>query len=132
MKLDRFRTPSEAPLFSLTAMIDVLFLMIICLVMGANFDPVASVTLPESSGGPLAEGTLRIELRADGVLLLAGRPLALQETLELLRRRNPRSVLLLPDRKLDVGSLFRLYDQLGRELDVPISVGVLPPTPSTQ
>ncbi len=128
MKLDRFRVEPESPFFSLTAMIDVLFLMIIFLVLGANFDSVASVELPASRGGKAAEGMIRVELPADGGALLDGRPMDERQTVSALRRRSPRAVLLLPDRRLSVDALFRWYDLLGRELGVPVSVGVNPPT----
>ncbi len=128
MKLDRFRDTAEAPLFPLTAMIDVLFLMIIFLVLGANFDPVASVDLPESRGGLVEQAVLRVEIRADDSLLLQGRAMAPDEALDELRLLAPRSVLLLPDRKLEVGRLFRWYDRISRSLDVPVSVGVRPPS----
>ena len=128
MKLDRFRMEPESPFFSLTAMIDVLFLMIIVLVLGANFDSVVSVELPEARGGKVGDGLIRLELPADGGALLGGRRMDEQQTVSALRRRLPRSVLLLPDRRLSVDALFRWYDLLGHELGVPVSVGVSAPT----
>ncbi len=128
MKLDRFREAQAAPVFPLTAMIDVLFLMIIFLVLGANFDPVATVNLPEAQGGPTAPGVLRVELDADGRLIHENRRLGTGQALQLLRPLAPRSILLLPDRRLSVEHLFRWYDLLISELGVPVSVGVLPPS----
>lgn len=128
MKLDRFRGQPETPLLPLTAMIDVLFLMIIFLVLGANFDSVVSVELPEARGGAVGENMLRVELPLTGGLMLEGRLLKEGRAVEALRRRAPRSVLLLPHRKLSVERLFHWYDLLGRALDVPVSVGVNPPT----
>ena len=127
MKLDRFRESSENPLFSLTAMIDVLFLMIIFLVLGANFDPVLSVDLPEAVGGAVKDTVVRVEIRVDGRLILDGRVLPSNEELEILRSRSPRSILLLPDRRLEVDKLFRWFDSLRRKLGIQVSVGVLPP-----
>lgn len=128
MKLDRFRGQPETPLLPLTAMIDVLFLMIIFLVLGANFDSVVSVELPEARGGAVGENMLRVELPLTGGLMLEGRLLKEGRAVEALRRRAPRSVLLLPHRELSVERLFHWYDLLGRALDVPVSVGVNPPT----
>ena len=128
MKLDRFRDPAETPHFPLTAMIDVLFLMIIFLVMGANFDSTAAVELPEARGGAPMPGMLRVELAQDGALLFQGRRLQPGEALQALRPLAPRSILLLPDRRLSVERLFRWYDLLGGGLGVPVSVGVLPPS----
>ena len=129
MKLDRFREAGETPHFPLTAMIDVLFLMIIFLVLGANFDPVATVDLPRAFGGAPAPATLRVELAADGTLLYKGRRLGSAAALEVLRPLRPRSILLLPEKRLSVEELFRWYDLLGKELGVPVAVGVLPPSP---
>ncbi len=128
MRLDRFRDAPETPAFPLTAMIDVLFLMVIFLVLGANFDPVASVELPEARGGAAGPAMLRVELNAQGALLLEGRALEPAEALQALRPLAPRSILLLPDRRLSVERLFRWYDLLAGELRVPVSVGVLPPS----
>jgi biopolymer transport protein ExbD len=128
MKLDRFREPPETPSFPLTAMIDVLFLMVIFLVLGANFDPVASVKLPEARGGAVGPAMLRVELTADGNLLFEGQSFGPEAALKSLRAIAPRSILLLPDRRLSVERLFRWYDLLAGELEVPVSVGVLPPS----
>ena len=127
MKLDRFRDESATPLLPLTAMIDVLFLMIIFLVLGANFDSVVSVELPEARGGPVAERVLRVELPVSGGLMLEGQTLDDVQALQALRSRAPRSILLLPHRELSVDRLFHWYDLLGKALDVPVAVGVRPP-----
>lgn len=108
-------------------MIDVMFLMIIFLVLGADFDPVVSVDLPRAGGGEPAQAALRLEIRADGSLMLEGSPLPEETALESLRGLAPRSIMLLPARRLEVDKLFRWYDLLGRGLNVPVSVGVLPP-----
>ena len=129
MRLDRFRDPAEAPPFPFAAMIDVLFLMIIFLVLGANFDSVQSVTLPSGKGAPEREAPARVELLADGGLLLGGAALSAEEVIERLKRQPSSSVLLLPDRNVSVGRLFALYGRLEAELAVPVRVGVLPPSP---
>ena len=129
MKLDRFRDQEEAPLFPFAAMIDVLFLMIIFLVLGANFDSVQSVTLPSGRGALEREARVRVELLADGGLLLGGAVLSAEELIERLKRQSPSSVLLLPDRNVSVGRLFGLYERLESELAVPVRVGVQPPSP---
>ena len=127
MKLDRFRGAPETPLLPLTAMIDVLFLMIIFLVLGANFDSVVTVELPEARGGAVQDKMLRVELPATGGLVLEGRLLDSALAVGALRARQPQSILLLPDRELSVDRLFHWYDLLGKALDVPVSVGVNPP-----
>ena len=134
MKLDRFRGEPETPLFPLTAMIDVLFLMIIFLVLGANFDSVVSVELPQASGGGVGDAVIRVELPSGGGLRLNGglmddRLLDEKAAVQALRRLSPQSILLLPHRDLSVNELFRWYDLLGKALDVPVSVGVRPPQP---
>ena len=128
MKLDRFRPKAEAPLLPLTAMIDVLFLMIIFLVLGANFDSVVSVELPEARGGAVRDEVLRVVLPATGGLLLEGRLLNAGQAVKSLSRLAPQSILLLPHRELSVEKLFQWYDLLGKALDVPVSVGVKPPS----
>jgi len=137
MKLDRFRDPTEVPLVPLAAMIDVLFLMIIFLVLGANFDPTASVELPEATGSEVPQGVARVELRSDGSLWLEGKKLSTPqatptqqaEALQAVRALAPRAVLLMPDGALDVKTLFRWYEILQTGLKVPVSVGVQPPAP---
>ena len=47
MNLDRFREEPSPPFFPLMALIDILFLMIIFLVLGASFDSVATVSFHE-------------------------------------------------------------------------------------
>ena len=128
MKLDRFRSAEgEAP-FPLTAMIDVLFLMIIFLVLGANFEQTEQVRLPEARGEPGAmEAVVAVALRADGTLLLDGEALSYDALVPALRQRAPERILLLPDQQAAVGVLFRWYERLRRDLRVPVRVGVRPP-----
>ncbi len=128
MRLDRFRALDETPSFPLTAMIDVLFLMIIFLVLGANFDSTVSVELPRARGSEPRGAALRVELPVDGSLLLDGARLSPAQAVQALRALAPRSILLLPDRRLSVGGLLRWYDLLGGALRVPVSVGVQPPS----
>ena len=128
MKLERFRRAPEAPALSLTAMIDVLFLMIIFLVLGANFEQVASVALPKAHGDPsAAPGALTLVLRGDGVLLLEGVPLPAGEAVARLRVRGASSLLILPERSGRVDDLFRWVDLLQLGLGIPVRVGVQPP-----
>ena len=127
MRLDRFKTSEETPLVPLAAMIDVLFLMIIFLVLGASFDPVVSVSLPHATGGEPAPDVVRVELRMDGQLSLEGKVLPEAETLEILRRTPASTILLLPDGKTPVELLFCWYERLQQELGIPVSVGVRPP-----
>ncbi len=129
MKLDSFRSSPEMTLFSLTAMIDVLFLMIIFLVLGANFESSESVTLPEAHGQPTQESAARLVLRPGGLLFLEGRQISPGRVIATLKDRLPKSVLLLPDRKVQVGRLFRLYNRLESQLGIPVRVGVRPPSP---
>jgi biopolymer transport protein ExbD len=130
MRFERFRHQEESPTIPLTSMIDVLFLMIIFLVMVANFDAIQGVTLPEAQGTATGDRELvSVVLRADGALLLDGEALPPEETIARLKAHHPRSVLLLPDRRTEVGTLFRWYDRLGRELRVPVQVGVRQPAP---
>ncbi len=141
MKLDRFQPAEETPFFPLTALVDVLFFMVIFLVLGASFDTVETAALPEAQGalpeaqGALPEaqgaqveaGALAVQLLADGSLALDGRPLPAPEAVALLRSRHPQRLLLLPDPRGDIGSLFRWVDRLQRELGIEVRVGVRPP-----
>ncbi len=130
MKLDRFRQETETPALPLTPLVDVLFLMIIFLVLGASFDQVETVRLPEASGSPSQEtAVLRLELHPDGRLRHEGRPVPDGEVLGLIRRRAPAAVLLLPDQEARVGPLIRWYDRIGGALGIPVQIGVRPPAP---
>ena len=129
MRLDRFRSHEDTPLVPLAAMIDVLFLMIIFLVLGASFEPIASVRLPQASGGETQRETLRLELRRDRQIWFQGRPHGPQEVEQALRRANPAEVLLLPDGQVDVETLFLWHERIGKMVQVPVSVGVRPPAP---
>lgn len=135
MRLDRFREAEGAPLVPLTPLVDVLFLLIIFLVLGANFDQVETVRLPRARGEAAATApVLRLALRADGTLWPADGP-AIATPLDdaalraLVQARAPERVLLLPDERAPVGPLLRWHDLIGRELGVPVQVGVHPPEP---
>ena len=129
MNLDRFRQGAEAPSVPLTPLIDVLFLMIIFLVLGANFDQVETVRLPEASGQSTSgqSSTLRLELRPDGRLWLDGKPLATKDVIPAIRARGPSAVLLLPDQQARVGPLMMWHDRIRKALDIPVQIGVRPP-----
>ena len=129
MKLDRFRRGIETPGLSLTAMVDVLFLMIIFLVLGANFEQLETVNLPEARGRATeGHAVLSLELRHDGALLLQGEPLSRQAAPATVRTRNPAEILILPDKNARVEDLFFWYDLLLRALDIPVRIGVRPPS----
>jgi biopolymer transport protein ExbD len=108
-------------------LVDVLFLLIIFLVLGARFDQVETLRLPEAHGRPADSAALTLELRADGTLWLDGQPLADPDVLPTLRARAPVRVLLLPDERAPVGPLLRWYDRIQREAQLPVQVGVRPP-----
>ncbi len=129
MNLSRLRERSDPPALPLTPLVDVLFLMIIFLVLGANFDEVETVRLPEARGTPVeaAAAPLRLELRADDSLWLEGQRLAPEAVLPTLRARAPQRVLLLPDTAARVGPLIRWHDRIRGALQVPVQVGVRPP-----
>lgn len=130
MKLDRFRRPMGTPTLSLTAMIDVLFLMIMFLVLGANFEQLETVDLPEAHGrSPRGSTVLHLSLRPDGDLLLRKDPLPREGAPAILRAESPAEILILPDRSARVEDLFFWYDLLLQELTVPIRIGVRPPSP---
>lgn len=133
MNLDRFRRETDSLSVPLTPLIDVLFLMIIFLVLGASFDQVETVRLPEASGQPAGDSstgqsaTLRLELRPDGQLWMDGKPLAAKDVIPTLRERSPSVVLLLPDRQARVGALMRWHDRIRKALGIPVQIGVRPP-----
>ncbi len=127
MNLDRFRHPAGSPALPLAAMIDVLFLTIIFLVLGANFDQRETVRLPQAHGEAGVDPTaLTLQVRADGTLLLGQEPVVAQAVLPRIAAASPVSVLLLPDREAQVGQLFLWYDRIQNELGVPVRVGVRP------
>ena len=129
MKLERFRQEESGVGLPLSAMIDVLFLMVIFLVLAANFDTIDTVRLPEGRGKPTqaAEGMLRLELRQDGSLVLEGEVLAAERVIPRLKEKNPASVLILRDERGAIAPLFRWVHRLREALDVPVQVGVRPP-----
>lgn len=126
MRFDRLRREESPPTFPLTALVDVLFLMITFLVLGARFDTVDTVRLPESGAGVPAqqEAGVTVVLRENGDLWLGDAPLAPEQAVSRLRALHPGTVLLLPDERADVGALFRWHDRLRQGLDVPVQVGV--------
>lgn len=128
MNLSRFREGSEAPAIPLTALIDVLFLLIIFLVLGASFDQIETVRLPEAKGLPLEENrTLQLVLRADGSLWFEQRPVSDADLWVLLQQKAPDAVLILPDEKAPVGALIGWYDRIRRKVKVPVQIGVRSP-----
>ena len=129
MRLDRYRDPEAAPLVPLTPLVDVLFLLIIFLVLGASFDQVETVRLPRARGdaATTAGAVLHLELRPDGSLWHDGTSLERDALATLLRAKDPARVLLLPDEQAPVGPLLRWYDTIGREWGLPVQVGVRPP-----
>lgn len=126
MKLDRFRREEPEFPFPFAAMIDVLFLMIIFLVLGANFDTVQSLPLPRALGGQGESTAAKLVLRANGQVQLNGAQVSEADAQAQLQALAPTSVLLLPERTLDVDTLFRWHARLQKTLNVPIRVGVSP------
>jgi len=124
----RFRNGGAHTLLPLTAMVDVLFLLIIFLVLGADFDTLETVRLPQAHGEARQprQGEVTVQLAADGVVLVDGKAVPAPEVLATLRGRNPARILLLPDEAARVGGLFQWYEKLGSELGVPVLVGVRP------
>jgi biopolymer transport protein ExbD len=133
MRLERLlREAESAPMVPIMPLVDVLFLLIIFLVLGARFDQVETLRLPEAHGRPTdAAAALSLELRADGTLWLEGHPLPEPEVLPTLRARAPVRVLLLPDERAPVGPLLRWYDRIQHEAGLPVQVGVRPPPAAT-
>ena len=129
MKLDRYRSPEETPAFPLTAMIDVLFLMIIFLVLGANFDAMVTVELPEARGSLPESGILTVEIHPDSTLEFQGNRYTPAQALEVLGSLRATQLVILPDRRLPVGALFQWYERLSGGLSIPVRVGVRQPDP---
>lgn len=88
----RFRRPARAvPEINLTPLIDILFTVLMFLILTTTFREATEMTivLPESTTGePLPSETaarVRIELAADGRIVIAGREVALDRLVETLR-----------------------------------------------
>ena len=131
MRLDRLRESDDSLPIPLTPLVDVLFLLIIFLVLGANFDQVETVRLPQARGEAPADAAavLRLELRTDGELWHGTTPLSVEALDALVLAQRPARVLLLPDERAPVGPLLRWHDRIGREMGLPVQVGVQPPAP---
>ena len=75
MQFESFRRP--APSINLSALIDVVFILVIFVVLAANFDRIRNleVTLPEAEAASVAEAdALAITIRSDGSIELGSEP----------------------------------------------------------
>jgi biopolymer transport protein ExbD len=89
MNFDSYRRP--APTINLSALIDVVFILVIFVVLAANFDRIRNldVTLPEAEAAGLAEAeTLAITIRSDGAIELDDVPIHRDELRDQLAARG--------------------------------------------
>lgn len=97
----------------LTALIDVVFILVIFVVLAASFQRMRelSVTLPQAADGAVADTTsVTVEVPVEGPLLVAGRRVSEQALAEVLQAQGgaERGVLLQLDAEASVQRAVRI------------------------
>ena len=101
----------------LTPLIDVVFLLIVFLILTANFQmPSLTMSLPRAaSDDKAAEDVVLVELAEDGSLALNGAPVVRESfSSELRSALEPltfRAIRLMADERVDYGELFPIIEQ---------------------
>ena len=89
MNFESYKRPT--PSINLSALIDVVFILVIFVVLAANFDRIRNidVTLPEAEAASVAESeSMSITIRSDGAIEVDGEPIAADDVREELSRRG--------------------------------------------
>jgi biopolymer transport protein ExbD len=92
MQFESHRRP--APTINLSALIDVVFILVIFVVLAANFDRIRNldVTLPEAEAASLAQAeSTSITIRTDGSLAIDDAPVSDEELRKRLTERGDPS-----------------------------------------
>jgi biopolymer transport protein ExbD len=92
MQFESHRRP--APTINLSALIDVVFILVIFVVLAANFDRIRNldVTLPEAEAASLAQAeSTSITIRSDGSLAIDDAPVSDEDLRERLAERGDPS-----------------------------------------
>ncbi len=123
----------------LTPMVDVLFLLVFFLVLGASFESLEGLQPPKGSAGknpPVkallvllhANGNLSVpSLELSATLAPGERSLGLvRHVVNRLRQQKPPAVLLTPDENVKAKTLLRWHQTLKKELQLPIWIGLSP------
>jgi biopolymer transport protein ExbD len=104
---------------NVTPMVDIMLVLLIIFMVTASFivRPSIEVKLPRASTGKQVVTTLGVTLRADGGLLLNGRPVGERELLERLRegvRKEKLQAIIAGDDAVRHGRVVRVIDILRR------------------
>ncbi len=119
-----WRRDAVVGMLPLTAMLDVLFLLVFFLVLGSRFDSVEAVHLAVGRGEGLGQQQeTKVRLRADGGLWVGDKRLVAGEELEELRSLETERILLLPQADTSVGDLLYWHGVLSEEWE-GLRVGV--------
>lgn len=109
----------ETPTINVSALIDVVFILLIFVVLAANFDRVREmgVVLPsaESTSAATPEAQT-LTLKADGTMLLGGDPVQRQELGAALRasRENFEVLVLVGDSKVALEEAVFVFDEAAK------------------
>lgn len=123
----------EAPQVNLTALIDVIFILVIFVVLAASFTRLRAldVELPEAEASAAApQDGLTVELPAAGPLRLAGRPVALEGLAAALAAAGggpTQPVLLLVDTHAEAGRAVAVLGALRAAGYLTVSIAARPP-----
>lgn len=108
-------SPRRRPSIQLSALIDVVFILMIFVILGASFDRMRSlqIAVPKSQEGESASPGVLVEVAADGNVRLEGKaiqsPSELTAGLEALREERD-SVLLRADRDVPLQRAMDVFD----------------------
>ncbi|MCA9551868.1 MAG: biopolymer transporter ExbD [Myxococcales bacterium] len=123
----------EAPQVNLTALIDVVFILVIFVVLAASFTRLRSleVELPAAEASePAPQAELTVQIPAAGPLLVAGRATELEGLAVALREaggRPERPVLILVDAHAEAGRAVAVLGALRAAGYLAVSIAARPP-----
>lgn len=121
----------EAPVLNLSALIDIAFILVIFIVLGATFQRVKAVDVELPSADAKAEPpgeALVITVPAEGPVLFGARPVELADVrAELARvRAEHDTVVLLADKQADVQRAVRILADAQQEGFESVSLATRP------
>ena len=121
----------------LTPLIDVLFLVVFFLVLGADFQPLEGIHPPQGSTGTAPpHKALLVLLHANGRVSvprfgfatpqgsLATSPDSTQRVVTHLQQHHPSAILLTPDQNVTAKTLLYWHQTLQKRLQLPIWIGL--------
>ncbi len=131
MKLESYNR--RAPWINLSALIDVLFILLVFVILAANFETTRAleVQLPTSDAtAPLEKSAVRLEVDADARLRVNGRPVARAALLRVLStaRRRADTIAIIADRDLPLSVATDLLSITSRAGFESVSIATQPRT----